>query len=310
MGVHNDEKYLADAIRSILEQTYDDFEFLITDDGSTDSSREIITTFDDPRVRLLVRPNRGLAATLREGVELARGEYVARHDADDISLPTRLEHQVALLDAHPEIGLVGTDYRHMEEDGTPTETVTRLFTHHDDLKVGQVLSNQFGHGTVMMRRDVVLTVGNYDPSVYTEDFDLFMRIGYVSRLANIDEPLYLWRRNPVGTTLGNRPRQIAETFLVRDRQFERLVAHRGEYRIYSSFHPFSFRAGPIAYLEKKAIVFRDLAYLFQTRGLRRQALRAQCFATFHTPWRKTNYRYLGRLVRASGRKPLWEYEFV
>jgi len=309
MGVYNGEAYLAEAIRSILQQTLSDFEFLIVDDGSTDSSRQIVESFSDPRIRLIVRPNRGLAASLREGIELARGEYVARQDADDVSLPSRLERQAALLDSDPEVGLVGTNYVHVDLEGRPVGA-TKLFTHEDDLKVAQIVSNQFGHGSVMIRKRVLDVVGNFDPGVYTEDYDLFARIGHAAKTVNLGEPLYLWRRNPVGTTFSNREHQLEQSFVIRDREFQRLLERRNEYRVFSSFHPLSFHFGPIEYLVKKSNLLRGLAYLYRVHGERRAALTMQLAATALAPWRRVNYACLWRLLVVRSGDPPWEYETV
>ncbi|HVN59816.1 MAG TPA: glycosyltransferase [Gaiellaceae bacterium] len=309
MGVYDGEAYLAEAIRSILEQTFADFEFLIVDDGSTDSSRQIVESFPDPRIRLLVRPNRGLAASLREGIELARGEYVARQDADDVSLPSRLERQVALLDSDPEVGLVGSNYVHIDLQGRPVGG-TKLFTHEDDLKVAQIVSNQFGHGSVMIRKRVLDVVGSYDPGVYTEDYDLFARIGHAAKTVNIGEPLYLWRRNPVGTTFSNRPHQLEQSFVIRDREFRRLLERRDDYRVFSSFHPLSFHSGALDYLVKKSNLLRGLAYLYRLDGEQGAALRMQLAATALAPWRRVNYACLWRLLVVPSGDPPWEYEAV
>src|SRR6185312_15181398 len=109
MSVFNEERHVGAAIASILQQTYSDFEFVIIDDGSTDKSRAVVESFDDPRIRFVSRPNKGLNHSLNEGLEMARGRYIARQDADDLSMPTRFEREVALLDERPEIALVGTN---------------------------------------------------------------------------------------------------------------------------------------------------------------------------------------------------------
>src|SRR5665647_1469233 len=112
MSVYNSESFLAEAIDSILGQTFKDFEFLIINDGSKDKSLEIIKNRakNDPRIRLISRPNKGLVKSLNEGLAKARGEYIARMDSDDISLKTRLKKEVDFLDSHPDVGMVGSNY--------------------------------------------------------------------------------------------------------------------------------------------------------------------------------------------------------
>src|SRR3979490_879766 len=110
MPVRNGAAHLQSAVDSILAQTFTDFEFLIIDDGSTDATAEILRSLRDPRVRVVTHPqNRGLVPTLNEGLQLARGEFVARQDHDDLSYPDRLAKQVAHLRAHPDCVLLGTE---------------------------------------------------------------------------------------------------------------------------------------------------------------------------------------------------------
>ena len=108
LPVYNCADYVAEAVQSILDQTFSNFEFLIIDDGSTDATSNVLQGFRDPRIRSITQENHGLAFTLNRGLELSRGRYVARQDADDISLPDRLGKQVAFLEAHPACALVGT----------------------------------------------------------------------------------------------------------------------------------------------------------------------------------------------------------
>src|SRR6185369_12980087 len=108
LPVYNGEEYLRESIDSILKQSYSNFEFLILNDGSSDRSEEIIQSYSDPRIKYHKHANCGLAATLNKGIELAKGEYIARQDQDDISLPTRLEKQITFLENHSEYAMVGT----------------------------------------------------------------------------------------------------------------------------------------------------------------------------------------------------------
>jgi len=311
MSLWNEEQHVGAAIESILAQSYSDFEFLIIDDGSTDGSRAVVEAFDDPRIRLVSRPNKGLVPSLNEGLGLARSEYVARQDADDLSLPTRLEREVALLDEHPEIALVGTNYTIIDDDGRLL-TTTSVFTHPDDLAVAEIVSNQFGHGSVMMRRSVVAEIGGYDSGAgdIVEDYDLWLRIGRVGKLANLREPLYQWRRRDSSLSMADRQRAIDQSFALRDREFRRLMEERRSFRIFTSFHPQSFYPSPRRYLLKKAALFRGLAYLYRQNGRPWTAIIMQVVAVLHNPWERRNLRYLAILIRDRSRRPLWEFEFV
>lgn len=109
MPAFNAEKYIREAVDSILNQTFTDFEFIIINDGSTDHTKEIILEYDDPRIVLLENEkNSGIVVTLNKGIQFARGEYIARMDSDDISLCNRIERQVLFLDSHAHIGLIGS----------------------------------------------------------------------------------------------------------------------------------------------------------------------------------------------------------
>src|SRR5947207_1274318 len=122
MSVYNGENYLAEAIDSILNQTFKDFEFIVIDDGSSDTSLKIIKKYTDPRIKLISRKNKGLVASLNEGLAKAKGDYIARQDADDVSLPQRLKKEVEYLDAHPKVALVGSNYKHLDAKGKLTGT--------------------------------------------------------------------------------------------------------------------------------------------------------------------------------------------
>jgi glycosyltransferase involved in cell wall biosynthesis len=311
MSAYNAEQYLTRSIESILHQTFADFEFLIIDDGSQDRSKEIIEAFRDPRIRLISRENKGLTASLNEGIQEAKGEYIARQDADDASLPERLEREVAFLDSRPEVGMVGTNYIIIDEEGKRLDQ-SRVFTHPDDLALAELLSNQFGHGSVMMRRSVLDQAGPYDPKVgIVEDYDLFCRISRVSKLANLKEPLYRWRRTGGGVTLSNQKLQIKQAFAVRDREFqEHILKDRQRYRILTSIHPRSVPPGPMYYFDKKSTVLRDLAWLYRAEGRRRESVRMMAAALLFAPWRRRNWRYLLRSLVESSTKPLWEYESI
>ena len=119
MLAYNAGRYVAEAVESILAQTYTDFEFLIIDDGSTDRTLKVLKQYAarDPRIHLVSRPNRGLVATLNEGLALARAEFIARMDADDIALPHRFERQIAYMREHPDIICVGSAVMTMDQAG-------------------------------------------------------------------------------------------------------------------------------------------------------------------------------------------------
>jgi glycosyltransferase involved in cell wall biosynthesis len=199
LPVYNAERYVAEAVQSILDQTFDDFEFLIVDDGSTDSSRAILEEFAarDRRIRLVSRPNTGYVVALNEMLGRARGELVARMDADDAALPERFERQLAYLAEHPECLALGSRVTVIDPEGLPLAVMTDLLEHDEierALLVG--LGAAIYHPSVMFRKKPVLELGGYRKEYYlAEDLDLFLRLGERGRLANLAEPLLRYREH-------------------------------------------------------------------------------------------------------------------
>ena len=192
MGVYNGLPRLEHAIRSIQEQTLRDFEFLIIDDGSTDGSARLVQQLAgaDSRIRLITHAeNRGLGAVLNEGVAEARGKLVARMDADDYSLPERLERQVDYFRQHPGTNVVGSYALDVDARGQPVRE-RRVPVDHQTI-VDLVWSNPFIHTTVMFRREAVLRVGSYAARLQRgQDYDLWFRCVHAGlQLANIPETL-------------------------------------------------------------------------------------------------------------------------
>jgi glycosyltransferase involved in cell wall biosynthesis len=194
MSVYNGAKYLKEAVHSILQQTHQNLEFVIVDDGSTDDTWSVLTSLKDPRIVLEKNANNvGLAASLNKAVRVAKGRYVARMDSDDISLPHRLEKQFAFLEDHPECGAVGSSFYEIDENGKIVG-ITRVPTESSEIRALLREQNCIGHGTVMMRKDVLLTCGGYDERFkYAQDYDLWLRMSEKYEMANIEEPLYCWR---------------------------------------------------------------------------------------------------------------------
>jgi glycosyltransferase involved in cell wall biosynthesis len=196
MAVYNGCMHLESALASILGQTFQDFEFLIIDDGSTDGSAEILARFaaQDRRIRLLHNAvNQGLGHALHRGVEAARGQLVARMDADDLSMPTRLEKQVSFFRDHPATDVLGSYALDVDEGGHVLGE-RRVPVSHERI-IALMWSNPIIHSTVMFRRARILAVGSYAPAVRRrQDYDLWFRCTRGGlRFANLAEPLVHYR---------------------------------------------------------------------------------------------------------------------
>jgi len=193
MPVYNGEKYLRDAVESILNQTFTDFEFLIINDGSTDGSAGIINSYCDPRICLVNNEtNLKLVASLNKGLGLARGEYIARMDCDDISLPDRLAKQVAFMDAFPEYGLCGTNMMITDMGGNlissqcwPETPVPLEWT--------LLWENPVAHPTVMLRTRTLQEFNLNYRDVPSEDLDLWCRLVLRAKIARLPEVLLHYR---------------------------------------------------------------------------------------------------------------------
>ena len=224
MPVHNGARYLGDAVRSILAQTHEDFELLIIDDGSTDGSVGVINKFSDPRIRLernLV--NLGLIATLNRGIELARGEFIARMDADDISLPERLACQLELMRTRPQLGVCGTYY---EQFGSRPATVIELPTSHREIRESLLhFGCVLGHPTVMIRREVLARTGlRYDPDFpHAEDYRLWSELIWCTEFANLPKSLLHYRTHSRQVSTVHAQAQGINTTKVRMRMLARLL---------------------------------------------------------------------------------------
>lgn len=209
MSVHNGQPYLRQAVDSILTQTYRDFEFIIVDDGSTDRTWDILNTYSDPRVVLLRnQENVGLTKSLNKAFQVTRGEYIARQDADDVSLPQRLEEQASFLDDNPAVALISCSF--IETDESARASLLCLLPASDDKIMATLVQgiNAFCHGAVMFRRQCAEQVGLYrEEFELAQDYDLWLRIAEHYKVANLTKPLYKRRTGPATTSIMQRSAQ-------------------------------------------------------------------------------------------------------
>lgn len=215
-ATYNGERYLDLAISSILDQTFSDFEYFLIDDASTDSTSSLVATWAacDPRIRLLhneqsLRPAGALNCALAQ----ARGDYIAILDHDDLAMPTRLAEQVAFLDTHPEIGVVGSQVQGIDEEGKETKI--------NDFPTEKILSRwqcffrgPAQHSAVMMRRSLVEEVGGYSPRMWTAcDYELFARLLKVTEIVNLPTTLVAYRRSSSQLSSSEPKRQTGQVLL-------------------------------------------------------------------------------------------------
>lgn len=191
---YNAARHLGEAIQSILCQTYPDFELILIDDGSSDGSAAIARSFTDPRIRFVRQQNAGLAATLNKAIGLARYDFIARMDADDLSFPERFEKQIAFLDAHPECGMVGT-WASIWEGDRESGRAHRHPAENSQLKFELLFDNPFVHSSMMIRRCVFERVGMYavGKDRQPQDYELWSRVMRQFAIANIPEILQVYR---------------------------------------------------------------------------------------------------------------------
>jgi glycosyltransferase involved in cell wall biosynthesis len=207
MPVYNGERFIAEAVRSVLASEFRDYELLILDDGSTDGSTAVARRIagDDSRVRIIQLPHGGIAATRNAGLEHARADYIANLDSDDAMFPHRLALQVAYLDAHPECVAVGSRSVVVDADSKPVGMVGRYFTHEDiDRSLLEGNGGAIGNDSAMIRKRVAIAVGGYAPQLQTsgEDHDMWLRLAEAGRLVCLPDVLNRYRIHQSNASLG------------------------------------------------------------------------------------------------------------
>lgn len=226
MPAFNASNYLSIAVESILNQTFADFEFIIVDDGSTDSTRLRLGYYaeKDNRIRVLSKDaNQGITASLNYALEHARGRFVARIDVDDISMSRRFERQIAEFLADDKLVLCGSNAIRVSNKLIPLYP-TVLPTNDWDIRCLFPFENPFVHSSVMMRTDSLREVGGYDENFYvTQDYELWMRLLEKGRVRNIRNPLMLLRFHAKSITAKSRSSQIKFARLVQTEYTKRFV---------------------------------------------------------------------------------------
>jgi glycosyltransferase involved in cell wall biosynthesis len=216
LPVYNAEKYIDEAIQSVLAQTFTHFELLLIDDGSTDSSLARLQHFakQDARCVAYSTKNCGIVTALNFGISQAKAAIICRMDADDICMPQRFEKQFNYLNAHPECVAVGSNVLLIDPEGMPIVTWTYLSTHEeiDNLNLTGGVGSCMCHPAVAIRKSSLLAVGAYRAEFeYAEDYDLFLRLAEIGKLANLPEMLLKYRQHPASIGHAKRKEQLMKT---------------------------------------------------------------------------------------------------
>jgi len=236
MSVYNGEKYLREAIESILNQTYTNFKFIIVDDGSNDSSLDIINSFADERIEVIINKKReGLTRSLNKALEAAESKYVARQDADDVSLPSRFESQ------HLEVDVLGTGIYLIDEEGNEIGERT---THPSPSRQIFLERNEVFHGSAIIKRDALEAAGGYNELFkYSQDYELWLRLAKEHNVRNLQTPLYAFRIHKSSVSLKKTREQLlfeifarktAKNELVLDGELKKAIARDGIDSFFSS----------------------------------------------------------------------------
>ena len=224
LPVYNGERFLGDAITSVLRQTFSGFELLIVDDGSTDASAGILKSFNDPRIRVIRNEKRlKLSKALNRGIDGAVGTYIARMDADDICLPERLRLQAGLMESHPALGMCGGWVRAFGNHQS-SGTIFKFPLKSEEIKASLLFDNPFAHPTVMFRKNLFNNFSlRFDGSYYpAEDRELWFRATACFPAANIGRVLLEYRLHPDSMTMSGKSDMDAQALRILKPEFAKL----------------------------------------------------------------------------------------
>ena len=263
MAVYNGEKYLQSAIDSILTQTFYDFEFIIVDDASTDETANIIKGYKDSRVKLITNEvNMRLPRSLNRGLSAASGNYIVRMDADDISLPNRIEKQVLFMDNHPEVAASSVNYIVIDEEG---HRLSRGKVHCGKvLNRYALLPSPLVHPGAIIRRSLLNEEEWYNEK-YTsaQDYDLWLRIHEHHLLDNINEALLLYRVHSASISQAKKNQQRCNAYEI----FNKFSSKQISFDEFEMLTYNSFEKNPMEYAKLMYVLFSHLDNFYFTRVL-------------------------------------------
>ncbi len=215
MSAYNAENTVSQSIESILSQIFTNFEFIIFDDGSTDSTKSIVESYaaKDKRIVSHSHKNIGLTKTLNKGIQLAKGQYIGRQDADDVSYPTRLGKQIELMDASPDILVCGSNCDNIYPDGTKTQWG---WENTEALNKSVFYKTPFAHSTALIRTTDIKEMNGYNEQMKTaQDAELWMRFAERGKIAMLQEPLLLRRVSMTSISKSKQTQQFSDVFKAR-----------------------------------------------------------------------------------------------
>jgi glycosyltransferase involved in cell wall biosynthesis len=275
MPVYNEENFLREAIDSILNQTFKDFEFIIINDGSTDNSKNIILSYRDPRIRYYEnRKNLGVAKTLNRGLRLAKGEYIARMDADDISLPNRLELQYERIKRDKNLVIISSHFDWIDEKGNYYSTF-RLASSPEEIFYELQFRNCLGHSTVIFNKKIIVNeFGGYDERYEdTQDNDLWLRVSKKYKIVKLDKVLMKIRGSKQSMTVLFR-KAVNENAIIAQNNLQSLIRKPIDsdvIRILADINPLSYSPKKIKealiILEKVNIKILEYCPLFLDKSI-------------------------------------------
>ena len=261
MAVYNGKKYLREAIDSILGQSFQDFEFIIVDDASVDGSVDVIKGYQDPRIKLIINEeNMRLPRSLNRGMSYASGEYIARMDADDISMPDRIEKQVLFMDAHPDVAASSGNYIVIDETGKQhyLEKVRRG----KQLERYVLFPSPLVHPAAIFRRSLLNEGYWYDEKYSSsQDYDLWLRIHEKYSIDNINETLLQYRIHGSSTSLTKREQQLQNACEIFNKFSPRMISLDD----FKAITHVSFSNSPISQMFLMLSVFNKIDTFFFKR---------------------------------------------
>lgn len=315
MPVYKGDKYLSEAVDSILNQTFSDFEFIIICDDPTDETRYILDKYrqNDSRIQLYYQKRQGLVSSRNKGISLSKGEYVVKMDADDISLPDRLKEQVEFMDNHPDIGISGT---WIKVFGDVPQYVLKLPCDHESIKSSLLFFCSIAQPSIIIRRDAFLKSGLcYDKDEsHAEDYGLWVRAADVLKLANIPQA-HVYYRMHTSTTNSKVQKEVSGKIRLSQIRKLGIVPTKVEFETHEalSYHSFEadkdFMLRAKLWLEKLQDANSRMNIYSETSFL--NVLANYWYDVFCNstnlgldPWRQFNYSELSKFADLTCRKKL------